>query len=94
VPHVPTLLFIEHELLASDAARERRARLVAALLGARKTSEGSANEVPRGIPEHTAEESKEWMSAAAQLLNVSLAHVKKDFLRTESSVKSTLAPTA
>lgn len=78
---VPTLLqrTIEDELLTNgDIARERRARFATALRG----RETPANLLQANATEkrnrHEADEGNEWMStdAAAQLLNLSPAHVK------------------
>ena len=78
---VPLLLerAIEGELLANGDAHERRSRLVA-VLRARETPVKLPQTKSAGkLPGDTADESKDWMSdnAVAQLLNVSLAHVKE-----------------
>jgi hypothetical protein len=78
---VPSLLerAIEDELLASGDARERRARFVAALRGRETPAKLPQTKSAGKIPGHAADENKDWMSAdaVAELLNVSLAHVKK-----------------
>jgi hypothetical protein len=79
---VPSLLkrANEDELLASgDAARERWARLLAALRGRETPPKLPQTKSPGKRPGLATDESNDWMSAdaAAQLLNVSQAHVKK-----------------
>ncbi|NPT56341.1 hypothetical protein [Paraburkholderia elongata] len=79
---VPSLLqrVIEDDLLAdSDADRERRATLVAALRAREMPARLQQAKSARQGPAHGADDSTDWMSAdaVARLLNVSPAHVKK-----------------
>lgn len=79
---LPALLqrVIEDDVLAdSDAARERRATLVAALRAPEMPARPQQTKSARQIPAHGADDSADWMSAdaVARLLNVSPAHVKK-----------------
>lgn len=79
---VPALLqrVIEDDLLAdSDAARERRATLVAALRAPEMLVRPQQSKVVRPILGHETDDSADWMSAdaVAKLLNVSRARVKK-----------------
>lgn len=79
---LPTLLqrVIEDDVLAdSDAARDRRATLVAALRAPEIPARPQQTKSARQIPAHGADDGTDWMSAAAvaRLLNVSPAHVEK-----------------
>jgi hypothetical protein len=79
---LPALLqrVIEDDLLAdSDAARERRATLVAALRAPEMPARPQQTKSAGKRPGLAADESNDWMSAdaAARLLNVSSARVKK-----------------
>ena len=79
---LPTLLqrVIEDDLLAaSDAAREHRATLVAALRAREMPATPQQTKSARQIPAHGADDGTDWMSAdaVARLLNVSPAQLKK-----------------